>query len=72
MGRSVVMGDDLVDAARDLAEDLLAEALPRRWHHVQRVTRRAGEFSAGRRRPTPRLQLTEHPGQTFEPVKPRR
>lgn len=31
----------LVQSARDLAEELLAEALPRRWQHVQGVARRA-------------------------------
>ena len=31
--------------ARDVAEDLLAEALPRRWAHVQGVARRARTLS---------------------------
>ena len=43
----MVMEDDLVDAARALAEDLLGQVLPRRWRHVQGVARQAREFSAG-------------------------
>ena len=36
-----------VDQARELARDLLAEALPRRWAHVQGVARQAGRVAAG-------------------------
>jgi putative nucleotidyltransferase with HDIG domain len=36
-----------VDHARELAEDLLAEALPRRWAHVQGVARQAERVAAG-------------------------
>ena len=36
-----------VDRARELARDLLAEALPRRWAHVQGVARQADRVAAG-------------------------
>lgn len=37
---------DLVTWARELAHDLLAEALPRRWAHTQGVARRADSIAA--------------------------
>jgi len=37
---------DMADMARSLAQKLLAQELPRRWHHVQGVARRAAELSA--------------------------
>ena len=43
------MDDDLVDAARALAEAMLRDAIPRRWQHVQGVAGRAAELSAGLR-----------------------
>lgn len=41
------MPDDLVEAARSLAELTLAAVLPRRWRHVQGVARRAVELADG-------------------------
>ncbi|HUK71484.1 MAG TPA: HD domain-containing protein [Streptosporangiaceae bacterium] len=40
-----------VDQARELAQDLLAEALPRRWAHVKGVARRAERVAAGLSQP---------------------
>jgi hypothetical protein len=37
---------DLATAARTVAADLLADALPRRWNHVQAVARKAAQVSA--------------------------
>jgi len=36
-----------VNQARELARDLLAEALPRRWAHLQGVARQAGRVAIG-------------------------
>lgn len=41
------MTEDLVDISRTLAEQLLADELPRRWRHVQGVARRAAELADG-------------------------
>lgn len=49
LGRGTVLTvtDDLVDTARNLAEQLLAEELPRRWRHVTGVASRARELADG-------------------------
>src|SRR4051794_8955428 len=36
----------LVTSAREIAESLLAETLPRRWSHVQAVASKAGEVAS--------------------------
>lgn len=46
-GTVLTVTEDLVDIARGLAEELLAQRLPRRWRHVQGVARRASELASG-------------------------